>query len=67
MLKSQFNLSLMNLKGLGVTQNYSRSYFWALASKLYGEKKSLQIISKSQYKISKEEKSELENELKGIP
>ena len=62
--KSQFNLSLMNLKGLGVTQNYSRSYFWALASKLYGEKKSLQIISKSQYKISKEEKSELENELK---
>ena len=45
----------MNLKGLGVTQNYSRSYFWALASKLYGEK-SVLIIRQSQYKISKEEK-----------
>ena len=62
--KSQFNLSLMNLKGLGVTQNYSKSYFWALASKLYGEKKSVLIIRQSQNKISKEEKSELENELK---
>ena len=41
-----------------------RSYFWALASKLYGEKKSILIIRQSQYKISKEEKSELENELK---
>ena len=54
----------MNLKGLGVTQNYSRSYFWALASKLYGEKKSVLIIRKSQYKISKEEKSELEKNLR---
>ena len=62
--KSQFNLSLMNLKGLGITQNFSRAYFWALASKLYGEKKSVLIIQQSRYKISKEEKSELENELK---
>ncbi len=62
--KSQFNLSLMNLKGLGVTQNYSRSYFWALASKLYGEKKSILILRQSQYKISKEEKNTLEIELK---
>ena len=58
--KSQFNLSLMNLKGLGVTQNYSRSYFWALASKCM-VKKNLSNYKKSQYKISKEEKSELEN------
>ncbi len=62
--QSQFNLSLMNMKGLGITQNFSRAYFWALSSKLYGEKTSLLIIRQSQYKISKEEKSELENELK---
>ena len=31
---------------------------------MYGEKKSVLIIKQSQYKISKEEKGELENELK---
>ena len=62
--KSQFNLSLMNLKGLGLTQNFSQSYYWALSSKLYGEKKSSLVIRQSQYKISKEEKNELENQLK---
>ena len=54
----------MNLKGLGITQNFSQSYYWALSSKLYGEKKSSFIIRQSQYKISKEEKNELENQLK---
>ena len=54
----------MNLKGLGITQNFSRAYFWSLTSKLYGEKKSELIIKQSKYKISKEEKDELENELK---
>ena len=46
----------MHLKGFGITQNYSRAYYWGLSSKLYGEKKSELIIKKSRYKISKEEK-----------
>ena len=62
--KSQYNLSLMNLKGLGVTQNFSKAYFWSLASKLYGEKKSELIILKSKKNISKEGKNQVEEELK---
>ena len=62
--KSHYNISFMNLKGLGITQNYGRAYYWALSSKLYGEKKSGLIIKESQFKISKDEKNELENELK---
>ena len=62
--KSQYNISFMHLKGFGITQNFSRAYYWSLSSKLYGEKKSQLIIKESRYKISKDEKSDLENELK---
>ena len=62
--KSQYNMSFMHLKGFGITQNFSRAYYWSLSSKLYGEKKSDLIIKSSRYKISKEEKIDLENELK---
>ena len=57
-------MSFMHLKGFGITQNFSRAYYWSLSSKLYGEKKSDLIIKSSRYKISKEEKIDLENELK---
>ena len=46
----------MHLKGLGVTQNYSRSYFLGLASKLYGEKKSILIIMSHNIKFPKKKK-----------
>ena len=62
--KSQYNISFMHLKGFGITQNYSRAYYWGLSSKLYGEKKSELIIKQSRLKISKDEKSNLDNELK---
>ena len=62
--QSQYNLSIMNMKGLGITQNFGRAYYWSLSSQLYGEKNSRLIIKKSRLKISKEEKNELENELK---
>ena len=54
----------MHLKGYGVTQNFSLAYYWALSSKLYGETKSKLIINESRYKISKEEKADLDNKLK---
>ena len=62
--RSQYNFSFMHLKGYGVTQNFSLAYYWALSSKLYGETKSKLIINESRYKISKEEKADLDNKLK---
>ena len=62
--KSQYNFSFMHLKGFGVTQNLSQAYYWGLSSKLYGEKKSEQLLKESKFKISKNEKISLENELK---
>ena len=62
--KSQYNFSFMHLKGFGVTQNLSQAYYWGLSSKLYGEKKSEQLLKESRFKISKDEKDSIENELK---
>ncbi len=61
---SQYNLSTILYKGKGFPQNFNKSYYWALSSKLYGEKKSDILIKKSTKRLSKEEISQTNQELK---
>ncbi len=62
--EAQYNLSVLMLKGKGFPQSFKKSYYWSLSSKLYGEKKSENIIKKSILKLSKEEMNEINEELK---
>lgn len=61
---SQHNLSIILYTGKGFPQNFNKSYYWALSSKLYGEKKSNILIKKSTKKLAKEEITQINEELK---
>ena len=61
---SQHNLSIIFYKGKGYPQNFNKSYYWAISSKLYGEKKSANLIKQSSEKLSKDEVNQINEELR---
>ena len=62
--KSQYNLAVIIYKGEGFTQNFKKSYYWSLISKLNGQKASEKLINKSKKKLSKDEISEINDQIK---
>ena len=62
--KSQHNLAVMYYKGLGVTQNFKRSYYWSIMSILSGQKKAKKLLSNNEKKVDDKNKLEIENEVK---
>ena len=62
--KSQYNLAVIIYKGEGFTQNFKKSYYWALISKLNGQKKSEKLINKSKKKLNKDEINEINDQVK---
>ena len=53
--KSQYNLAVIIYKGEGFTQNFKKAYYWALMSKLGGQKKSAKLIKNSRKRLKKVE------------
>ena len=61
---SQHNLSIIFYKGKGYPQNFNKSYYWAISSKLYGEKEATNLIKKNSKKLSKDEVNKINEELR---
>lgn len=62
--KAQYNLAVIFYKGLGVPQNFKKSYYWSMMSDLNGQKEARQLLSKCEKKINNESKKEIEIEIK---
>ncbi len=62
--KSQHNLAVIFYKGLGIPQNFNRAYYWALMSNLNGQKEAKQLLNKTEKKINKTNKKEIEEEVR---
>ena len=62
--KAQYNLAIIIYKGQGFTQNYKKAYYWALMSKLNGQKKSEKLIKNNLLKINKDEVIEINEKVK---
>ena len=62
--KAQYNLAVIFYKGLGVPQNFKKSYYWSMMSDLNGQKEAKQLLSKCEKKINNESKKEIEIEIK---
>lgn len=53
--KSQYNLAVIIYKGEGFTQNFKKAYYWALMSKLGGQKESEKLVKNSRKRLKKDE------------
>ena len=53
--KSQYNLAVIIYKGEGFTQNFKKAYYWALMSKLGGQKESEILVKNTKKRLKKEE------------
>ena len=62
--KSQYNLSVIFYKGEGITQNFKKSYYWAMMSKLNGQKVAQKLIKNNLKKITDEDKEEINENIK---
>ena len=62
--KSQHNLAVMYYKGLGIPQNFKKSYFWSIMSMLNGQKKAKALFSNNQKKVDDTNKKDIETEVK---
>ncbi len=62
--KSQYNLAVIFFKGEGITQNFQKSYYWGMMSKLGGQKKADILIKNNKKKLSKQNILETNEEIK---
>jgi len=62
--KAQYNLAVIFYKGLGVPQNFKKSYYWSMMSDLNGQKEAKQLLNKCEKKVNNESKKEIEIEIK---
>lgn len=62
--KSQYNLAVIFYKGLGTPQNFKRAYYWSMMSNLYGQKEAKLLSNKSEMKINKTNKNDINTEIK---
>jgi len=62
--KSQYNLAVIFYKGEGTTQNFKKSYYWSMMSKLSGQKKANNLIDNNLKKLTKDNLLEINEEIK---
>ena len=62
--RSQYNLAVIFYKGLGTPQNFKKAYYWSIMSNLNGQKEAKLLLNKSEKKINKINKNEIEEQVR---